>query len=75
MAGRTDPWTAATRLDRVAPHWETKNKNIWDVYCIPDEADWDPGNGRSGSELDLELMQAFERLAYSSRSNCRISSD
>jgi hypothetical protein len=65
VANKKDPWTAATQLDRIAPHWETKNKNILDVYCIADEADWDPGDGRSGSKLDLELLQAFERLAYS----------
>jgi hypothetical protein len=65
VAGRRDPWTAAARLDRAVPHWETQDQNILDVYCTAEEADWDPGYGRSGPALELELLRAFERLACS----------
>jgi hypothetical protein len=60
VAGLRDPWAAAVQLERVAPHWETRNKDIFDVYCIADEYDC---YGRSRPILELELVQAFERLA------------
>jgi hypothetical protein len=65
LAGRRDPWTAAMRLDRAFPHWETQDQNILDIYCTADEADWDPGYGRSDAILEQQLIQAFERLAGS----------
>jgi hypothetical protein len=65
LAGRTDAWTAAARLDRAVPHWESQDQNILDVYCAADEADWDQGYGRSSPILELELLQAFGRLACS----------
>jgi hypothetical protein len=65
LAGRRNPWTAAMRLDRTFPHWETQDQNILDIYCAADEADWDPGYGRSDAILEQQLIQAFERLAGS----------
>jgi len=65
VAGLKNPWNAAAQLDRIAPHWDTKDENIWAVYGIADEADWGPGYGRSPSILEPELTQAFERLACS----------
>jgi len=65
VAGRRDPWTAAMRLERAFPHWETEDQNILDIYCAADEADWDPGYGRSDAILEHELIQGFERLAGS----------
>ena len=62
-AGLTDPWTAAKHLDRVVPHWETKDENIWAIYGITDEAEWDPGEGRILATLEPELINAFEQLA------------
>ena len=64
-AGLSDPWTAAVRLDRVVPHWETNDENILAIYCITDEAEWDFGEGRVVATLEPELMSAFEQLARS----------
>ena len=58
-----DPWKAASQLDRVVPHWETKDDNIWAIYTITDEAEWDPGEGRIVKTLEPELIKAFEQLA------------
>jgi len=63
MAGLRDPWIAAAQLDRLVPHWETRNENIWTIYGITDEADWDAGYGRSLATLEQELINAFEQLA------------
>ena len=63
MAGLRDPWIAAAQLDRLVPHWETKNENILTIYGITDEADWDAGYGRSFAMLEQELINAFEQLA------------
>jgi hypothetical protein len=62
-AGLQDPWTAAAQLDKVVPHWEAKDENILAIYIIADEADWDPGYGRGLSTLQIELIEAFGRLA------------
>ena len=61
MAGLRDPWKAAAKLDRVVPHWETRDENIWAIYAIKDEADeW---YVRNVAALEPELMEAFGRLA------------
>jgi len=62
-AGLKDPWTAAKHLDRVAPHWETKDENILAIYGITDQAEWDSGEGRFVATLEPELINAFEHLA------------
>jgi hypothetical protein len=62
-AGLKDPWTAAKHLDMVAPHWETKDENIWAIYGITDQAEWDSGEGRFVATLEPELINAFEHLA------------
>jgi hypothetical protein len=62
-AGLKDPWKAASQLDRIVPHWETKDENIWAIYAITDEAEWDPGEGRIVKTLEPELIEAFEQLA------------
>ena len=64
-AGLKDPWSAAVQLDRVMPHWETKDQDIWAIYGIADEVDWDPGDGRSLATLEPELIEAFGQLARS----------
>jgi len=64
-AGLKNPWSAATQLDRVVPHWETKDGNVWAIYGIADEADWDSGSGRNISTLEAELIAAFTQLARS----------
>jgi hypothetical protein len=66
IAGLKDPWSAAAQLDRVVPHWETKDENIWAIYGIADEADWDPGDERNSATLEPQLIEAFEKLARSS---------
>jgi hypothetical protein len=62
-AANKDPWKAASQLDRIVPHWETKDENIWAIYTITDEAEWDPGEGRIVKTLEPELIKAFEQLA------------
>lgn len=62
-AGLRDPWKAAQQLDRVIPHWATRSDNIWAVYGITDEAEWDTGEGRIVATLEPELINAFEQLA------------
>jgi hypothetical protein len=62
-AGLKDPWTAAKQLDRVVPHWETKDESIWAIYGITDEAEWDRGEGRIVATLEPKLIDAFEQLA------------
>jgi hypothetical protein len=64
-AGLKDPWMAASQLDRVVPHWETEDRNVWQIYGIADEADWDSGEGRSIAILESELIAAFAELARS----------
>ena len=64
-AGLMDPWLAAAKLDRIVPHWETKDENVIAIYAIADEADWDPGHGRNSATLELELVDAFQQLACS----------
>ena len=64
-AGLKDPWAAAAHLDRVVPHWETKDESIWAIYGIADGADWDQGDGRSVATLEPELIKAFQQLAQS----------
>lgn len=65
MAGLKDPWAAAAQLDRVVPHWETKEESIWAIYGIADEADWGAGDGRGVATLEPELIKAFQQLACS----------
>jgi hypothetical protein len=65
IAGLKDPWLAAAQLDRVVPHWETEDKNIWAIYGITDEVDWDSGYGRNPAILELELVKTFRQLACS----------
>jgi hypothetical protein len=62
-AGLKDPWIAAKQLDRVVPHWETKDESIWAIYGITDEVEWDHGEGRIVATLEPELINAFEQLA------------
>ena len=64
-AGLKDPWAAAAHLDRVVPHWETRDESIWAIYGIADEADWDHGEGRSVATLEPDLIRAFQQLARS----------
>jgi len=65
MAGLKNPWSAAMQLDRIVPHWETEDQNVWAIYGIADEVDWDSGFGRNISTLEAELIEAFTRLARS----------
>lgn len=65
IAGLRDPWSAATHLDRVVPHWTTSDTAILGVYGILDETEWSPGDGRSLATLEPELIRAFQQLARS----------